>query len=249
MGNSGRRGHTAVEGAGHMVGLTPLERDIIQLLTQHISCNEEISLTELAEECHVAKSTVVKAVQKLGYGGFGDLTYNIRLNAQSAGGLLPRRPVSGDVDDQVDRLSRLLWSCRDKHSILFSGDHRIGAPLSSYMCRKLAMFGIFASASYDYLMVEHHALDPGTAIFFFHRELPGRANWGQTSGYGEGMLRAARDAGFSIVAFSDDPEKSTRVQADLCIAIDSRDDAGGDLYMMRVLMVFEMALARISKGL
>ena len=139
-----------------MVGLTPLERDIIQLLTQHISCNEEISLTELAEECHVAKSTVVKAVQKLGYGGFGDLTYNIRLNAQSAGGLLPRRPVSGDVDDQVDRLSRLLWSCRDKHSILFSGDHRIGAPLSSYMCRKLAMFGIFASASYDYLMVEHH---------------------------------------------------------------------------------------------
>ena len=28
-----------------MVGLTPLERDIIQLLTQHISCNEEISLT------------------------------------------------------------------------------------------------------------------------------------------------------------------------------------------------------------
>ena len=90
-----------------MVGLTPLERDIIQLLTQHISCNEEISLTELAEECHVAKSIVVKAVQKLGYGGFGDLTYNIRLNAQSAGGLLPRRPVSGDVDDQVDRLSRL----------------------------------------------------------------------------------------------------------------------------------------------
>ena len=117
------------------------------------------------------------------------------------------------------------------------------------MCRKLAMFGIFASASYDYLMVEHHALDPGTAIFFFHRELPGRANWGQTSGYGEGMLRAARDAGFSIVAFSDDPEKSTRVQADLCIAIDNRDDAGGDLYMTCVLMVFEMALARISKGL
>lgn len=232
-----------------MVGLTPLEHDIIQLLTQHISCNEEVSLTELADECHVAKSTVVKAVQKLGYGGFGDLTYNIRLNAQSAGGLLPRRPVAGDVDEQVERLALLLWACRDKHSILFSGDHRIGAPLSTYMCRKLAMFGIFASASYDYLMVEHHALDPGAAIFFFHREPPGRAGWGQPSGYGEGMMRAAREAGFSIVAFSDDREKSLQAHADLDVSIEESDEAGEDLYLTRVLMVFEMALARMSRGL
>lgn len=232
-----------------MVGLTPLEHDIIQLLTQHISCNEEVSLTELADECHVAKSTVVKAVQKLGYGGFGDLTCNVRLNAQHAGGLLPRRPVSGDLDAQVDALAHLLWSCRDRHSILFSGDNRIGAPLSTYMCRKLAMFGIFASASYDYLMVEHHALEPGAAIFFFHRELPGRAEWGQRQGYGEGMLRAARAAGFSIAAFSDDPDKGAQEGADLLIEIEENDEAGVDLYLTRVLMVFEMALARMSGGL
>lgn len=231
-----------------MAGLTPLEHDIIQLLTQHISCNQEVSLTELAEECHVAKSTVVKAVQKLGYGGFGDLTYNVRLNAQSAGGLLPRKPVAGDLDDQVESLARLLWSCRDKHSILFSGDHRTGAPLSTYMCRKLAMFGVFASASYDYLMVEQHALDPGAAIFFFHRELPGRADWGQSAGYGEGMLRAAREAGFSIVAFSDDRDKTVQGCAELLIPIEENDDSGADLYMTRVLMVFEMALARMSRG-
>ncbi len=61
--------------------LSPLERQIMQSLVAHISQNEEVSLTELAEECHVSKSSVVKMVQKLGYRGFEDLTYDVRFNA------------------------------------------------------------------------------------------------------------------------------------------------------------------------
>lgn len=232
-----------------MPGLTSLERDIIQLLTQHIARNEEVSLTELSEECHVAKSTVVKAVQKLGYGGFGDLTYSIRFNAQGGGGLLPRRPIAGDADRSVGLLVDLLLDSRDKHSILFSGDHRLGALLASYMCRKLAMFGIFASASYDYLMLERQGLEPGAAFFFFHRELPGKRELGQQEGYGEGMLRASRDAGFSIVVFSDAADKPIRDDVDLFIPVEENDGSGADLYMTRVLMVFEMALAGLSRRL
>lgn len=63
------------------------------------------------------------------------------------------------------------------------------------------------------------------------------------------MLRAARAAGFSIVAFSDDPDKGAQEGADLLLEIEENDEAGVDLYLTRVLMVFEMALARMSGGL
>lgn len=80
-----------------MPRFSPLERQILQALTSHISQNEEVSLTALAEECHVSKSSVVKAVQKLGYRGFSDLSYHVRFNAQTSSGSLlpepsPRRP-------------------------------------------------------------------------------------------------------------------------------------------------------------
>jgi DNA-binding MurR/RpiR family transcriptional regulator len=49
------------EGADGVSRYSQLDRAIIQAIVAHISKNEEISLTELAQECHVAKSSVVKA--------------------------------------------------------------------------------------------------------------------------------------------------------------------------------------------
>ena len=65
-----------------VVHLSELERAVFRHISQHVAQNEEITLTELAEECHVAKGTVIKAVQKLGYRGFNDFACNVRLNAQ-----------------------------------------------------------------------------------------------------------------------------------------------------------------------
>ncbi len=114
------------------------------------------------------------------------------------------------------------------------------------MCRKLALFGVFAIASYDYLMVKGSGLPCGAAMFFFHEELPGRREAGQPEGYGEGMLRAAREAGFKIAVFSNSEERSVEVDTDYLFAIPRDASLGIDLYVPKVLMVFEMALARMS---
>ena len=63
-----------------MRGLTHAERAVVTALNAHITRNEEVSLTELAQECHVAKSTVVKTLQRLGYQGFEEFRYNYRLS-------------------------------------------------------------------------------------------------------------------------------------------------------------------------
>lgn len=224
-----------------------LERQIVQALVAHISQNEEVSLTELADEVHVSKSSVVRAVQKLGYRGFPDLTYSVRFNAQSDADMLLPRHVMADsgFDDAAETLARCLLRCAGKRNLIFSGDRRLGALIASYMSRKLAMFDIFAPPSYDYAMTVPGALPCGVAFFCFHRELPGRSVWGQQDGYGEGMLAAARSTGFYVVAFSDNvaPRPS---DADLLLRVapNERDDL--DLYAARVIMLFEAALARYA---
>ena len=230
---------------------SPLERDIIQALTRHISQNEEVSLTELAAECHVAKSTVVKAVQKLGFRGFGDLTYSARFNAQERVGLLPRRLVEGDPEAVARELAERFERCRGRHNLIFSGDRRLSAPLASYMSRKLAMFDIFATPSYDYAMVRAAAGPQGAgpggfALFFFLRELPAQRGLGQQPGFGEGMFAAAEAAGFQVIVFSDD-ERALQDRADLLVRIAPNGEADVDLYAVKALMLFEMALTRVSE--
>ena len=50
--------------------LSPLERQIMQSLVAHISQNEEVSLTELAEECHVSKSSAYVVMPSISGTGF-----------------------------------------------------------------------------------------------------------------------------------------------------------------------------------
>lgn len=228
-----------------MSELTVLEREIVQTLTRHIARSEEVSLTELAEECHVAKSTVVKAVKKLGYGGFSDLVRNVRFDARVGGGLLPRRCVLDGDAHAASIFATVLLGCRGKHNVFFSGDRRLGDLLSRYLCRKLAMFGIFASASYDYLMLNDHGMEPGIVCFFFHKELPEHAGFGQQEGYGEGMFAAAREAGYQTVVFSDD-SREIQEKADHLIRLCPSVSDGCDLFISRVLMVAEMAFEYLS---
>lgn len=231
-----------------MPRFSPLERQILQALTSHISQNDEVSLTALAEECHVSKSTVVKAVQKLGYHGFSDLSYHVRLNAQtSSGGLLPRAITEKPFDKAAEELAGCFGRCMGRRNFIFSGDRRCSALIASYMSRKLAMFDIFAAPSYDYAMTSAGVLPPGVAFFCFHRELPKHTQLGQQEGYGEGMLLAARNTGFYIVALSDDPDKRLPSGGpDLLLTISPNEGMDVDLYAPRVIMLFEAALSRLS---
>lgn len=53
-----------------MIKLTDIEKDIMHCLNMKIAADTKVSLSELARECHVVKSTIVKCSKKLGYTGF-----------------------------------------------------------------------------------------------------------------------------------------------------------------------------------
>lgn len=134
-----------------MSNLTHLEREILQHIVAHSSKNEEISLAELSAECHVSKSAIVKALQKLGYHGMRELKGSLRVNAQSSADvLLPRKVTEEGLEQSAQRLACCLSRHRDDRNFIFAGDKRCGDLLASYMSRKLAMFEILAPASYDY---------------------------------------------------------------------------------------------------
>lgn len=238
-----------------MPKLTPTEKQIVKVLSNHIAQNDEVSLTELAEECHVAKSTVVKAIKKIGYQGFGDLSYSARFNANTCGGLLPGSITTGDVEADAKILAEIFFKGRNAHNLIFSGDRRTSVPLATYMSRKLSMFEVFATPSYDYEMaIRSSAQDASSAqggykrfvIFFFHKEPLSRKGSGQQEGFGENMFHAAKRSGFNIIVFSDD-SRPLQDEADYVIQIAPNEGLNIDLFLPRVLIVFERALSQFSK--
>lgn len=226
---------------------TSLEESVVRELVHHLSQNEEISLTELANECHVSKSTVVKAVKKLGYQGYNDLSQSIRLNAQtSQGGLLPRVATMAPAKDVTHALAKQFVACENKRNFCFSADKRTGSILANYVSRKLAMFEIYAPASYDYAMARQELAPCGSAFFFYHRELPRRSNHSQIEGYGVGMMEQAQKSGFSVVVFADYDHGPWGQHADLFIRIADNESDAEDFYIPRVITVFERALSAYS---
>lgn len=229
-----------------MRSLSPTERGVVNALTAHIARNEEVSLTELAQECHVAKSTVVKTLQRIGFQGYREFSYGYRIGRDiQHGSLLPREVVRGDLEQVVGELADVLRWCQGKKSLVFLGGRRMGALLAHYVSRKLAMFDIFAPASYDYAMVDEAQLDFGAAFFFFHHN-PARG-FG-TSGTGESMIRTIRDRGYRTVVFTDADDVRLRGDSDVWVRIVENADPNMDLFATRTIMVFEEALSAFAKS-
>ena len=224
-----------------------LERTVIQHIVSHISQNRELTLTDIAEQCHVSKSTVIKALQKLGYRGFSDFHRDVRLGARSSNdALLPSRVTRLPIEEEAKVLSNLLYRHKEDRNFIFKSDRRSGDLLANYLSRKLSLFGILCPATYDYSIVDTvMGRPPGLAIFCFHKELPGKTHLGQQEGYGAGLLEAARGAGFDIVVISDlskdEPHEETTA-----ISIVRDQDITVDLYATRVLMLFEQTLSALS---
>ena len=57
--------------------LTDIEKDIMHCLNMKIADHQKVTLAQIADECHVAKSTVVKFSKKLGYSGFVEMYYQL----------------------------------------------------------------------------------------------------------------------------------------------------------------------------
>lgn len=229
-----------------MTTLSPTERGIVSALMAHISRNEEVSLTELAQECHVAKSTVVKALQRIGFQGYREFSYSYRISRDMQyGNLLPREVVRGDAEQVAADLANMLCWCQGKKSLVFLGGRRMGALLANYVSRKLAMFDIFAPASYDYAMVDETQLDFGAAFFFFHHN-PTKG-FG-TSGTGDSMIQTVREHGYRTVVFTDSDDVHAYGGVDVLIRIVGNANPNVDLFATRTIMVFEEALHLFAKN-
>lgn len=229
-----------------MRNLSQTERTIMTALNAHITRNDEVSLTELAQECHVAKSTVVKALKRLGFKGYREFTYNYRISRDiQRGTLLPLKVIEGDETAVMERLVDTLVWCAGRKSIVFC-DGKLWAPLlADYVSRKLAMFDIFAPASYDYAMVTESRMDRGAAFFFFHHLQKGEE--AVSSGIGGCMVETVRAYGYRTVVFADGDKTSVSSYADVLVPI--ADDVGSDLdlFATKVIMVVEHMLADLSR--
>ncbi|MDI9591256.1 MAG: hypothetical protein QM302_09505 [Acidobacteriota bacterium] len=229
-----------------MRSFSQAERSVINALNAHISRNEEVSLTELAGECHVAKSTVVKTLQRMGFRGYQEFSYSFRLSRDvQRGSLLPRDVVVGSGTTAARELASVFLWCAGRKSIAFSDGKCLAAPLAQYLARKLALFDILAPASYDYAMVDAARAEPGAAFFFIHRRDAGVGHG--YSGVGEGMLAAVRDRGYRTVIFTDTDDASVTSYADVLIRIADNAEPDIDLYATKVLMVIERALSEYAR--
>lgn len=231
--------------------LTQTERAIFDELAATGSDVDETSLTELASRCHVAKSTVVKTVQKLGFKGYGDYVTTRRLDLSvRRGHLLPRQVVEGDVDEAVERLATCFQTCEGRKSIAFSLGSYPASFLASSLTRKLNMFDVFAVSSYDNIMFDGRRFEPGYVFLFLHEGVSDRAAGTTSKQSFSHLFGLAHKTGYRIAVFLDssleDAHENYDTLADEVFLIASDRNTNLDFYTVRVLMLIEMALESYS---
>lgn len=234
-------------GLGHMQKLTDTEREIIEKLFASNAVREEISLTELAASCHVAKSTVIKTVKKLGFSGFKDYLYAYQTSSNIHNTrVLPKQVTEGDFDLAVALLADCLERCRGKRNICYSGgDPTIGI-LADYVNRKLNMFRIASVSSYDYVTFDSLAPKAGVMFFFLQAVPESDKNYVNVRPAYEGLLAYAAQHGYTTVAIIDAGFPDDLPYIDVAIKLAREPGATMQMFPVKVLMLFESALAAYS---
>lgn len=224
---------------------------ILRTLNLHMSLGEQVSVTSLAEECNVAKSTIVKMAKKLGYQGFSDLKGDLLRGREDevSDTYLPLEVTSGtDSLSAAAQLAEDFWRCHRCKNVLMSGDASCLQIVSSYLDRKLRMFDIDAAATYDYATIIPVSLKPGTALFFEHNVAMQDEGNGIVLAVSRPHFRLARQQGYHIVLITDEAAASVSAQlSDEVIEIRRSSLAGVDLFIPRTIMLFELMLSELSR--
>lgn len=234
-------------GLGHMQKLTDTEREIIEKLFASNAVREEISLTELAASCHVAKSTVIKTVKKLGFSGFKDYLYAYQTSSNIHNTrVLPKQVTEGDFDLAVALLADCLERCRGKRNICYSGGDPIIGTVADYVNRKLNMFRIASVSSYDYVTFDSLAPEAGVMFFFLQAVPESDKNYVNVRPAYEGLLAYAAQHGYTTVAIIDAGFPDDLPYIDVAIKLAREPGATMQMFPVKVLMLFESALAAYS---
>lgn len=222
-----------------MISLTEVESEIMHHLQCMVNLNQPVTLSILAQECHVAQSTIVKVAKKMGYSGFVELYYHVRSQAGHTQESLAfsQDLIEGDMVSSINEVVDLMWRHhRHKNFVHATSDNDI---LSSYFSRKLAMFDFLAPASYDYVMARSQILPHGLAFFLECRK--------QSRAYIQEMLDIAKKENFYIIMLADGKDSWVQKQCDLCITIKKTNRKGTDFYPAKVLMWIEILLSAYAK--
>lgn len=220
--------------------MTEIENLIMDTMLRNITQNKNVSLKELAKQCHVADSTIVKLSKKLGYSGYIEMYYHYlnNNNIETSKDVFNENLVVGDLNEVVqDFASVILEHAKDKNVISDGAKYPL---LGLYLPRKLRLFDIFAAYSYDYELLDVMHFKPGMYILIQKRISNDMAL--------SEMLKIAIKKGYHIIlitcdmddfAYSDFVDMTIQIQEDVSCPI--------DLWEPKVMVFLEKVFAEYSR--
>lgn len=230
--------HEPMNGGGFMISLTDLEQEIIKYMQSEITLGNKISLTDVAKNCHVAPSTIIKLSKKIGYSGFVEMYYQMSHQYQTSHQISFQDDlIEGDLFQTLHQLALKIKECENRKNIISSS--REGDPLAYYFSRKLQMMDVFAPASYDYNMVKSRKLKAGIAFFFF-KDINMILKYSM-------IFDLALKENYYIVVVTESEANYKSKYIDMYINIKKTQYKTADFFMTKVIIFMEMLLSEYAK--
>lgn len=223
-----------------MEKLTDVEQNILNSLQTHISLYRKIHLNDLADECHVAESTIIKLAKKLGYSGYVEMYYklygkrkqNISLDFSNYDYLMDY-----NFQEQVEAVMDLLHYYRNRKILVVS--YGKADYIRDYFVKKLCMFDFIASGTYDYDMIRNPRLEKGI-IFVIDGNMDNQHTM-------KTVCDVAIEEGYNLVSFSRTSNKAIDKESHMNIVFKESDYKTADFFMAKVVIFIEVLLSTYSK--
>lgn len=225
-----------------MIKLTNSEDRILSTLQNRISLRQPTSLENLAAECYVAKSTIIKLAKRLGYDGFVEMYHYYRTH-QAPSIQADKMPFESDlvVGDLRAILRELAWKLReneDNKNIVYAtgaGTLVDTEMLGQCIARKMNLLDLIAYPSYDYLMVQPPRRKKGIIFYLDIRNMKDNA-----------MIELGKREGFYQVGFADCTEPTMKAEMDYFVQVIKTEYHDADFYCSKLLIFFEMLLSEYA---
>ena len=218
-----------------MSNMSDLEKEVMQKIQKNVTLKNKVSLNDLAEECHVSKSTIVKLAKKLGYSGYVEMIHKM-YNEQEWTDPFRADLIDGDLEWTVRKLAQKLREFAGCKNIIAKSPY--GDYVCEYYSRKLQMFDIFAVDTYDYGNVMNSRQKKGFALFCTQSVSFGT--------YSE-LMKLAQKSGYYIIVFGVDQADPMIRYADFHVIFKKNHYKTADFFNAQLMVLLEMVLSEYSR--
>lgn len=230
------------KGEEAVIKLTNSEDRILSTLQNRISLRQPTSLENLAAECYMAKSTIIKLAKRLGYDGFVEMYHYYRTH-QAPSVKADTMPFESDlvVGDLHAILRELAWKLReneDNKNIVYAtgaGTLVDTEMLGQCIARKMNLLDLIAYPSYDYLMVQPPRRKKGIIFYLDIHNMKDHT-----------MIELGKREGFYQVGFADCAEPTMKAEMDYFVQVIKTEYHDADFYASKLLIFFEMLLSEYA---